>query len=272
MQLAAGSSEDLSVEMPHQACGTEVSLSLQNSLPQDVGDAVPKVTFLPLKEGDLAEMDLESDQPKSCGVEEPVARYPIDHLDGGVTNVQKLTNSSTDANGNHMLHQQYCSPCEKNDSLLTGPLSVQTTPPLQPHAGVPWTSPLLPPILSTIYEVETAEETRLEDDLEREEVLKPADWPCPEVIEEPSERVLTLQIEPVKVVQQLINQTLLLSGDCMKLQSKVTVDQAELSKWTDLISPLDDSTASITSVTSFSPEDISSSQGEWTVVELETHH
>ncbi|GCC34714.1 hypothetical protein chiPu_0013189 [Chiloscyllium punctatum] len=284
MQLAAGSSEDfqcgqkgdLSVVMPHQACGSEVSLSLQNSLPQDVGDAVPKVTFLPLKEGDLAEMDLESDQPKSCGVEEPVARYPIDHLDGGVTNVQKLTNSTTDANGNHMLHQQqYCSPPrEKNDSLLTGPLSVQTPPPppLQPHAGVPWTSPLLPPILSTIYEVETAEETRLEDDLEREEVLKPADWPCPEVIEEPSERVLTLQIEPVKVVQQLINQTLLLSGDCMKLQSKVTVDQAELSKWTDLISPLDDSTASITSVTSFSPEDISSSQGEWTVVELETHH
>ncbi|XP_048378087.1 BTB/POZ domain-containing protein 8-like isoform X2 [Stegostoma tigrinum] len=279
MHLAVGSSPEVStcgqragLAMDHQSCGAEVSPSLENSLLQHVEDAiVPEVTFLPIKGSDLAEAELESDQSKSCDVEEPVARYPIDHLDESVINVQKLSTPTTDANGNHMLHQQqYYPACEKNDRLLTGLLGDQT--PLQPHAGVPWISPPLPPILSTIYEVETAEETRLDDDLKKEQIQKPTDWQRPELMEEPSDRVLMLQIEPVKVVQQLINQTLQLSGDGMKLQSKVTVDQAELSKWTGLISPLDDSTASITSVTSFSPEDISSSQGEWTVVELETHH
>uniref|UniRef100_A0A8C0HC54 BTB/POZ domain-containing protein n=1 Tax=Chelonoidis abingdonii TaxID=106734 RepID=A0A8C0HC54_CHEAB len=46
----------------------------------------------------------------------------------------------------------------------------------------------------------------------------------------------------------------------------------DLGKWTDLLSPLDESRASITSVTSFSPEDVSSPQGDWTVVEVETFH
>lgn len=141
---------------------------------------------------------------------------------------------------------------------------------VQTHC-VPWITPLHPPILSTIYEAADCEESRLEEDYESKD-LQTLDLPCLEFIEDPSDRVLSLQIEPVEVVQQLINHTLLLSGDGVKLQSKVMVDKAELSKWTDLISPLDDSTASITSVTSFSPEDLSSSQGEWTVVELETHH
>ncbi|XP_038640728.1 AP2-interacting clathrin-endocytosis protein-like [Scyliorhinus canicula] len=192
----------------------------------------------------------------------------VDWLCGNFINLQRLNDPPIDANGGHMQQQNY-SACEKNGS--TGLLSEGDQTPQTP-ACVPWTAPLLPPILSTIYEVETAEETRLED-VEREEAGNPAaDWQCLELIDDPGEKVLHLQIEPVQVVQQLINQTLLLSGDGVKLQSKVMVDQAELSKWTDLISPLDDSTASVTSVTSYSPEDISSSQGEWTVVELETHH
>eukprot|EP00061_Rhincodon_typus_P005524 g25140.t1 len=128
MQLAVGSSTEVSpcgqragLAMDHQSCGAEVSLCLENSLPQNVGDAiVPEVTFSPVKDSDLAETKLESDQSKSCDVEEPVARYPMDHLDEGVINVQKLSTPTTDANGNHMLHQQrYYAACEKNDRLLT---------------------------------------------------------------------------------------------------------------------------------------------------------
>ncbi|XP_036138065.1 proline-rich protein 36 [Molossus molossus] len=47
---------------------------------------------------------------------------------------------------------------------------------------------------------------------------------------------------------------------------------AELSRWAELLSPLDESRASITSVTSFSPDDLASPQGDWTVVEVETFH
>uniref|UniRef100_A0A3P9PYR4 BTB/POZ domain-containing protein n=1 Tax=Poecilia reticulata TaxID=8081 RepID=A0A3P9PYR4_POERE len=58
----------------------------------------------------------------------------------------------------------------------------------------------------------------------------------------------------VDIVQQLINQTLLLNGD-------------------GLLPPLTPPSATVTSVSSFSPEATGSSpQGEWTVVELETHH
>ncbi|XP_067877333.1 BTB/POZ domain-containing protein 8-like isoform X2 [Heterodontus francisci] len=262
------SQEKLTAMIGQHSFGPNASLSIQNHcFPQNECLKDVAVVTVADHEGDLAEDSSESNQPKSCNVEEIVASYPIDCLDGDLTNVQKLNSPTTDPNGGHV--QQYCS-SEKNDSILTGILS-EGDKTLQTHACVPWMTPLLPPILSTIYEVETAEETRLEDDFEKGELQKP-DWQCLELIEDPSNKVLTLQIEPVEVVQQLINQTLLLSGDGVKLQSKVMVDKAELSKWTDLISPLDDSTASITSVTSFSPEDISSSQGEWTVVELETHH
>ncbi|XP_072925517.1 uncharacterized protein [Hemitrygon akajei] len=204
----------------------------------------------------------------SSHVEVLVADHPIDDL-GDLAKLQELNDAPDDSDGDCM--QQQCYPLfEKNDSILTGMNEGDKT--LQTHC-VPWITPLLPPILSTIYEVESAEseETRLEDDCDSEELQK-QDLPCFELLEDSNDRVLSLQIEPVGVVQQLINHTLLLSGDGVKLQSKVMVDKAELSKWTDLISPLDDSTASITSVTSFSPEDLSSSQGEWTVVELETHH
>ncbi|XP_062892066.1 BTB/POZ domain-containing protein 8-like [Mobula hypostoma] len=204
----------------------------------------------------------------SSHVEVLVADRPIDGL-GDLAKLQELDDAPDDSDGDCM--QQQCYPLfEKNDSILTGMNEGDKT--LQTHC-VPWITPLLPPILSTIYEVESAEceETRLEDDCDSEELQK-RDLPCFELLEDSNDRVLSLQIEPVEVVQQLINHTLLLSGDGVKLQSKVMVDKAELSKWTDLISPLDDSTASITSVTSFSPEDLSSSQGEWTVVELETHH
>ncbi|XP_078075020.1 BTB/POZ domain-containing protein 8 isoform X2 [Mustelus asterias] len=77
--------------------------------------------------------------------------------------------------------------------------------------------------------------------------------------------------EDVNLAQYLINQTLFLSRDACKTQGKIAVEKEALCKWTELLSPSEDSTASIT-VASFSPEESVSPQGEWTIVELETHH
>ncbi|XP_053928474.1 BTB/POZ domain-containing protein 8 isoform X3 [Cuculus canorus] len=75
--------------------------------------------------------------------------------------------------------------------------------------------------------------------------------------------------EDLNLAQCLINQTLFLARDGSHPQGTSQVDT--FSRWTELMSPLDDSSASIT-VASFSSEDCSSPQGEWTILELETHH
>lgn len=83
----------------------------------------------------------------------------------------------------------------------------------------------------------------------------------------------------VDIVHQLINQTLLLAGDgCSPLfllpgGAGGTLSPLESSLWPNLLPPLTPPSATVTSVSSFSPEvPGSSAQGEWTVVELETHH
>ncbi|OCT85173.1 hypothetical protein XELAEV_18023337mg [Xenopus laevis] len=74
--------------------------------------------------------------------------------------------------------------------------------------------------------------------------------------------------EDLSLAQYLINQTLLLSREQSKSQGVTQVENSSRSG--DIASPYDDST-SIT-VTSFSPDDLSSPNGEWTILELETHH
>ncbi|XP_038835256.1 mucin-5AC-like [Salvelinus namaycush] len=80
----------------------------------------------------------------------------------------------------------------------------------------------------------------------------------------------------VDIVQQLINQTLLLTGDgcsSLLLLPGGTLSPLEASLWPNLLPPLTPPSATVTSVSSFSPEAPGQSpQGEWTVVELETHH
>ncbi|XP_063048273.1 bromodomain-containing protein DDB_G0280777-like [Engraulis encrasicolus] len=84
----------------------------------------------------------------------------------------------------------------------------------------------------------------------------------------------------VDMVQKLINQTLLLSSGetCPPLlllpgQGGGTLSPLESSLWPDLLPPLGSPSAMITSVSSFSPDSQGSSpQGDWTVVEVETHH
>lgn len=91
------------------------------------------------------------------------------------------------------------------------------------------------------------------------------------------------------VVQHLLSRTLLLAaaeGAAVGCEgssggsgvggvsggSRAPLSDAELGRWAELLSPLDESRASITSVTSFSPDDVASPQGDWTVVEVETFH
>nr|XP_057928440.1 BTB/POZ domain-containing protein 8 [Doryrhamphus excisus]XP_057928441.1 BTB/POZ domain-containing protein 8 [Doryrhamphus excisus] len=77
--------------------------------------------------------------------------------------------------------------------------------------------------------------------------------------------------EELNLAQYLIKQTLSLSRDCLDTQAFLSPERETFKRWAELISPLEDSSTSIT-VTSFSPEDAASPQGEWTIVELETHH
>ncbi len=103
--------------------------------------------------------------------------------------------------------------------------------------------------------------------------------PCPP---ESPERPPPLDLDwgkKVDIVQQLINQTLLLNRDsCSSLLllpggAGGTLSPLESSLWPSLLPPLTPPSATVTSVSSFSPEATGSSpQGEWTVVELETHH
>lgn len=81
------------------------------------------------------------------------------------------------------------------------------------------------------------------------------------------------------IVHHLINQTLLLTGDnCSSLLllpggAGGTLSPLESSLWPNLLPQLTPTSGTVTSVSSFSPEAPgSSAQGEWTVVELETHH
>lgn len=88
------------------------------------------------------------------------------------------------------------------------------------------------------------------------------------------------------VVQQLLSRTLMLAaaegaagggpggagGAGVAGGTRTALSDAELGRWAELLSPLDESRASITSVTSFSPDDVASPQGDWTVVEVETFH
>lgn len=83
----------------------------------------------------------------------------------------------------------------------------------------------------------------------------------------------------VDLVQKLINQALLLEGEngCPPLlylpgQGGGTLTPLESSSWPQILHQLCHTSATITSVSSFSPTRENSPQGDWTIVELETHH
>ncbi|KAG5851212.1 hypothetical protein ANANG_G00090660 [Anguilla anguilla] len=123
--------------------------------------------------------------------------------------------------------------------------------------------------LSPIYEMDVGEAFEQSSDLDRCTVGQP-EQPRKEE-EERSLGIINSVPEDLNLAQYLIKQTLALSRDCLKTQAMLPHEKETFKRWAELISPLEDSTASIT-VTSFSPEDAASPQGEWTIVELETHH
>ncbi|XP_055441114.1 BTB/POZ domain-containing protein 8 isoform X3 [Bubalus kerabau] len=134
--------------------------------------------------------------------------------------------------------------------------------------------------LSPIYEMDVTEafeqkmesETQVTDmDFEDEQHFAKQDWTLLKQLlsEQDSNLNITNSVpEDLNLAQYLINQTLLLARDSSKPQGKAHVDT--LNRWSELTSPFDDSSASIT-MASFSSEECSP-QGEWTILELETQH
>ena len=134
--------------------------------------------------------------------------------------------------------------------------------------------------LSPIYEMGVTEafEQKMESetqgtdmDFEDEQHFAKQDWTLLKQLlsEQDSNLNITNSVpEDLNLAQYLINQTLLLARDSSKPQGKAHVDT--LSRWSELTSPFDDSSASIT-MASFSSEECSP-QGEWTILELETQH
>ncbi|XP_063154321.1 BTB/POZ domain-containing protein 8 isoform X2 [Candoia aspera] len=137
-----------------------------------------------------------------------------------------------------------------------------------------------PKTLSPIYEMDVGEafEQRMESEVNfldmdfEDHQFAEQDWTLLRQLLSDQESNLDIKNsvpEDLNLAQYLINQTLFLARDSSQPQGKAQIDT--FSKWTELISPLDDSSASIT-VASFSSEDCSSPHGEWTILELETHH
>ncbi|XP_058159154.1 BTB/POZ domain-containing protein 8 isoform X2 [Dasypus novemcinctus] len=134
--------------------------------------------------------------------------------------------------------------------------------------------------LSPIYEMDVVEafEQKMESethfmnmDFEDDQHFAKQDWTLLKQLlsEQNSNLNITNSVpEDLNLAQYLINQTLLLARDSSKPQGKAHVDT--LNRWSELPSPFDDSSSSIT-MASFSSEDCSP-QGEWTILELETQH
>uniref|UniRef100_A0A670YK85 BTB domain containing 8 n=1 Tax=Pseudonaja textilis TaxID=8673 RepID=A0A670YK85_PSETE len=138
----------------------------------------------------------------------------------------------------------------------------------------------LPKPLSPIYEMDVGEafEQSMESEVNfldmdfEDQQFAEQDWTLLRQLLSDQESNLDIKNsvpEDLNLAQYLINQTLFLARDTSQPQGKAQFDT--FSKWTELISPLDDSSASLT-VASFSSEDCSSPHGEWTILELETHH
>uniref|UniRef100_A0A671KDR6 BTB/POZ domain-containing protein n=1 Tax=Sinocyclocheilus anshuiensis TaxID=1608454 RepID=A0A671KDR6_9TELE len=136
--------------------------------------------------------------------------------------------------------------------------------------------------LSPIYEMDLGEalEQSVETEDNKEEVdnedskFAENDWSLLRQLlsdQESNLGIISAVPEDLNLAQYLIKQTLSLSRDCLNEQDYLYHEKDTFNRWAELISPLEDSTTSIT-VTSFSPEDAASPQGEWTIVELETHH
>uniref|UniRef100_A0A3Q3D9W4 BTB/POZ domain-containing protein n=1 Tax=Hippocampus comes TaxID=109280 RepID=A0A3Q3D9W4_HIPCM len=139
------------------------------------------------------------------------------------------------------------------------------------------------PSLSPIYETDTGDTLARRSDKDRSRQgntedkgseFAERDWSLLRQLlsdQESNLGVINPVPEELNLAQYLIKQTLSLSRDCLDARAFLSPERETFKRWAELISPMEDSSTSIT-VTSFSPEDAASPQGEWTIVELETHH
>ncbi|XP_030228001.1 collagen alpha-1(I) chain [Gadus morhua] len=122
---------------------------------------------------------------------------------------------------------------------------------------------------------EQEEEEEEEQQEEQEEEFAERDWSLLHQLlseQESSLGVMSPVPEELNLAQYLIKQTLSLARDGPAACHAPPPEKEGFQRWAELISPpADDSPSSIT-VTSYSPEDAASPQGEWTILELETHH
>uniref|UniRef100_A0A4W4DT24 BTB/POZ domain-containing protein n=1 Tax=Electrophorus electricus TaxID=8005 RepID=A0A4W4DT24_ELEEL len=129
-------------------------------------------------------------------------------------------------------------------------------------------------VLSPIYEMDVGEAYEQSLDVDESSKFAERDWSLLRQLltdQESSLGIISSVPEDLNLAQYLIKQTLSLCRDCADKRDAPPPEKENFKRWAELISPLEDSTTSIT-VTSFSPEDAASPQGEWTIVELETHH
>ncbi|XP_004841334.1 uncharacterized protein KIAA1107 homolog isoform X3 [Heterocephalus glaber] len=133
-------------------------------------------------------------------------------------------------------------------------------------------SPIHEMAITEAFEQKMESETHVTDtDFEDDQHFAKQDWTLLKQLlsEQDSNLNITNSLpEDLNLAQYLINQTLLLARDSSKPQGIAHVDT--LNRWSELSSPLDNSSTSIT-MSSFSSEDCSP-QGEWTILELETQH
>ncbi|XP_026021546.1 treacle protein [Astatotilapia calliptera] len=131
--------------------------------------------------------------------------------------------------------------------------------------------------LCTIYE---AMETSDEEDEARGEVRRRGRSPHRQQHLRPVPPQELEWNKKVDMVQQLINQTMVLSGDTdcpplllLPVGTGGTLSPLESSMWPSLFPQFSPPTATVTSVSSYSPDSQGSSPiSDWTVVEVETHH
>ncbi|KAM9796236.1 BTB/POZ domain-containing protein 8 [Syngnathus typhle] len=213
--------------------------------------------------------------PSTNTTRDPPAQERPCHLD--------LRPPYTDGTKKTDLHLDLNEPHKMGDSPLQSPAGDIACDRLDLGDGKPEQTPSNKALLSPIYEMEagdaflrrsdkdTTGQGKFED--KGSEFAK-RDWSLLRQLlseQESNLGVINPVPEELNLAQYLIKQTLSLSRDCLDARCFLSPERETFKRWAELISPMEDSSTSIT-VTSFSPEDAASPQGEWTIVELETHH
>ncbi|KAM5170371.1 uncharacterized protein ACMZJ9_003308 [Mantella aurantiaca] len=240
-QLAGKSSSETST--PEELRTYEDSSSGVESHSDDVATS-PQTTLTPdpdlgIHMGQEEGSDTPAGTPASKGAPHPLQNASLEELSEG-TSLSGVIKTSEDKEITHKMEMTDFT-CPQVSSISREQSYEESAEERSPLRGEPIPIPSPAEGLYTIYETDHGPQER-----------------------SPREAELGL-------VEHIIGRTLFLAASEGGLKGGAK-GQVELGKWAELLSPLEESRASITSVTSFSPEGEVSSQGDWTVVEVETFH